>query len=66
MAAGSKVAVEDVQVGTGVLVKPGEQVPIDGRILTGTTRIDQSMLTGEATPVKKAQGDQVQSLESAQ
>lgn len=57
--AGVKVPVEEVQPGTQVLVKPGEAVPLDSRVVSGTSRLDTSMLTGEPTPVKKAPGDQV-------
>jgi P-type E1-E2 ATPase len=56
---GLEVSVEKVQVGTIIQVKPGEKVPIDGVIVSGTSRIDQSMLTGEPVPVKKVQGDEV-------
>jgi P-type Cu2+ transporter len=48
-----------VQVGDWVQVLPGEQIPIDGQILQGTTTIDEAMLTGESIPVTKQVGDPV-------
>ncbi|KAK9829953.1 hypothetical protein WJX72_008845 [[Myrmecia] bisecta] len=56
---GEQVSVDQLKIGDLVSVKPGEQVPVDGTVSTGTTRVDQSMLTGEATPVKKGPSDQV-------
>lgn len=49
--------VEDLKIGDHVLVKPGEQVPIDGQIVEGSSSFDQSSLTGESTPVDKKVGD---------
>jgi Cu+-exporting ATPase len=54
-----QVAVAAVQVGDELLVKPGEQLPVDGVVLTGTTSVDESMLTGESMPVEKQAGDSV-------
>ncbi|KAK9812049.1 hypothetical protein WJX73_001132 [Symbiochloris irregularis] len=56
---GEKVAVEKVEVGTQVVVKPGEQVPLDGTVVSGASSLDQSLLTGESVPVNKSIGDQV-------
>ncbi|HUG75503.1 MAG TPA: copper-translocating P-type ATPase, partial [Acidimicrobiia bacterium] len=53
------VAVDEIEVGDVLLVRPGEKVPTDGRIVDGTTTIDESMLTGESVPVQKNPGDAV-------
>jgi Zn2+/Cd2+-exporting ATPase len=53
------VPVEQLQVGDTVLVKPGERIPIDGKILSGQSAIDQSPVTGESVPVDKSVGDDV-------
>merc|ERR1711907_351428 len=42
-------------------VKPGEKVPVDGRITAGNTHIDESMITGEPVPVDKGENDKVSS-----
>ncbi len=54
-----EVSVEDVAVGDRLLVKPGEKVPVDGRVLEGAAHVDESMVTGESVPVAKAPGDDV-------
>ncbi len=54
-----EVAIENVQVGDILRVRPGEQIPVDGKILNGQTTIDESMLTGESLPVDKKVEDQV-------
>ena len=51
-------SIEDVVVGD-VRIRPGEKIPVDGVVLSGTTTIDESMLTGESLPVEKATGDPV-------
>ncbi|OYQ34133.1 copper-translocating P-type ATPase [Niveispirillum lacus] len=48
--------IAQLQRGDVVLVRPGEQVPVDGEILDGTTHLDESMLTGESLPVAKGPG----------
>ncbi len=52
---------EQVQVGDRLRVLPGETIPVDGRILSGQTSIDQSVMTGESLPVDKGPGDEVSS-----
>ena len=54
-----QVKLEEVKVGDRLRVKPGEKVPVDGTVLDGASRIDESMVTGEPVPVAKAQGDRV-------
>ncbi|MBS8239855.1 Cu(2+)-exporting ATPase [Marinobacter lipolyticus] len=53
------VPVEDVRKGDRIRVRPGEKLPVDGVIAEGSTRIDESMLTGEPMPVSKGEGDEV-------
>ncbi len=53
------VAVENVQIGDVLLVRPGESLPVDGVVLDGETTVDESMLTGESLPVPKQAGDPV-------
>lgn len=55
------LAVKDVQVGAEVIVKPGEIVPLDGKVITGQSELDESSLTGESRPVSKIPGDEVMS-----
>src|SRR6266705_555251 len=55
---------EDVPVsalarGDKVVVKPGEKIPTDGRIVEGRTTVNQALLTGESRPVEKGEGDDV-------
>ncbi|NEZ45027.1 heavy metal translocating P-type ATPase [Paenibacillus alvei] len=54
-----EVPVEDVASGDIVLVRPGEKVPVDGVVVSGTSTVDESMLTGESVPVEKQAGDNV-------
>ena len=54
-----QVPLESVVVGERLRVKPGEKVPVDGTVLEGASRVDESMLTGEPVPVAKAAGDKV-------
>ncbi|MBR1506593.1 MAG: heavy metal translocating P-type ATPase [Eubacterium sp.] len=53
------IPAEQVKVGDTIIVRPGEKIPVDGEIITGTTSIDESMLTGESIPVDKNVGDTV-------
>ena len=53
------VNVEELKVGDVILVKPGERVPVDGVIISGTSSIDESMVTGESMPVEKTVGSTV-------
>lgn len=53
------VPIGDVRVGDRVRVRPGEKVPVDGRIVEGSSTVDESMLTGESLPLDKRVGDAV-------
>ena len=53
------VPLEEVRVGDLVRVRPGERLPVDGRVVEGNSEVDESMLTGEPVPVEKGPGDQV-------
>ncbi|WP_298889302.1 heavy metal translocating P-type ATPase [uncultured Serinicoccus sp.] len=53
------VAPADLEVGDVVVVRPGASVPADGRIVDGSASMDESMVTGESTPVRREQGDDV-------
>ena len=54
-----KVAVSELVTGDHILVKPGERIPADGKIIDGRTNIDQAAITGESIPVTKSIGDEV-------
>ena len=54
-----QVPLEIVAVGNRLRVKPGEKIPVDGTVLEGSSRVDESMITGEPVPVAKASGDKV-------
>ena len=58
---GSREEVPLAEIGRGdrLLVKPGERIPSDGRIVAGRTSVNQAMLTGESRPIEKGEGDQV-------
>ncbi|KSU47702.1 copper-translocating P-type ATPase [Exiguobacterium sp. A1_3_1] len=53
------IAVSELQTGDVILIKPGEQVPVDGKIIKGATTVDESMLTGESLPIEKKMDDNV-------
>jgi len=55
----AEVPIEDVQAGDMVLVRPGEKIPVDGTIASGSSYVDESMITGEPIPVAKQPGDKV-------
>ena len=54
-----QVPLETVKVGDRLRVKPGEKIPVDGTVLEGTSRVDESMISGEPMPVAKAAGARV-------
>ncbi len=53
------VAIGEVRVGECVIALPGEKIPVDGRVETGASRVDEALLTGESLPVAKRPGDRV-------
>ncbi|QID19794.1 copper-translocating P-type ATPase [Nitrogeniibacter mangrovi] len=52
-----EIALEDVQVGDRLRVRPGDKIPVDGVVAEGHSSIDESMITGEPVPVEKGAGD---------
>jgi len=54
-----RIPIEEVEVGDVVLVKPGEKIPVDGRVVEGYSSVDESMLTGESLPVEKTDNSKV-------
>jgi Cu2+-exporting ATPase len=54
-----EVAISELKQGDLILIKPGEKVPADGKIVLGATEMDESTLTGESKPVEKKKGDLV-------
>jgi len=54
-----EIPLSQVLAGDTVLVRPGEKVPVDGRVIAGSSEVDESMLTGEPLPVLKREGDAV-------
>ncbi|MGW7459428.1 heavy metal translocating P-type ATPase [Streptomyces sp. NPDC054797] len=55
----TEIPVEDVAVGDEVVIRPGEKVPVDSEVLSGSSAVDESMVTGEPMPVTKRAGDTV-------
>ena len=54
-----EISTSEVQAGETVVIRPGNKIPVDGEVVEGESLVDESMLTGESMPVKKAPGDQV-------
>ena len=54
-----EIPLEEVRVGDQLRVKPGSSIPVDGKVIRGSSSVDESMITGEANPLFKSIGDQV-------
>ena len=54
-----EIALEEVQVGDRLRVRPGDKVPVDGVVVDGRSSVDESMISGEPVPVEKTEGDPV-------
>ncbi|MEY8706915.1 heavy metal translocating P-type ATPase [Bacteroides faecichinchillae] len=54
-----EILIEQLQVGDLVVVRPGEQIPVDGQLSEGDSYVDESMISGEPVPVEKKKGDKV-------
>jgi Cu+-exporting ATPase len=54
-----EVPISDIVPGDIVLIRPGDRMPVDGKVLDGRTAVDESMITGESMPVEKQAGDSV-------
>ena len=54
-----EISISEVQVGDLIIVRPGERIPVDGKIMEGESEIDESMMTGESMPVHKAINDMI-------
>ncbi|MFC9165207.1 heavy metal translocating P-type ATPase [Streptomyces fungicidicus] len=55
----SEIPIEDVVVGDEIVIRPGEKIPVDSEVLSGSSAVDESMVTGEPMPVTKHAGDSV-------
>ncbi|MBU2598253.1 MAG: heavy metal translocating P-type ATPase, partial [Actinobacteria bacterium] len=55
----NEIAIEDVQINDIVIVKPGEKIAVDGKVIEGSSYVDESMISGEPIPVLKKKGDTV-------
>lgn len=55
----TKISIDELQVGDEFVVRPGEKIATDGVVMSGTSAVDASMLTGESVPVEVAEGDAV-------
>lgn len=55
----TSIAIDDVRVGDIIAIRPGEQLPVDGVVISGSSTVDESMITGEAMPVAKTEGSEV-------
>lgn len=54
-----EIPLEEIEVGDTLIVRPGERIPVDGKVVEGKTKVDESMITGESKYVKKEEGSEV-------
>ncbi|MBK9097775.1 MAG: copper-translocating P-type ATPase [bacterium] len=54
-----EISIEDLSVGDVVIIKPGGKIPADGKIMSGYSVVDESMITGESLPIEKSEGSKV-------
>ncbi|MEE9603803.1 MAG: HAD-IC family P-type ATPase, partial [Thermoguttaceae bacterium] len=54
-----QIPLAEINLGETIVVRPGDKVPLDAEVLTGTTSVDESWLTGESLPVEKSTGDEI-------
>src|SRR6056297_2094577 len=54
-----EVAADEVKVGEKVIVSPGEKIPVDGKVINGSSEVNQASITGESIPVEKTKEDEV-------
>ena len=55
----TEIPIEDVAVRDKIIIRPGEKVPVDATVISGSSAVDESMITGEPIPVTKREGDAV-------
>ncbi|MBF0320776.1 MAG: copper-translocating P-type ATPase [Nitrospirae bacterium] len=55
----ARVAIDDIKAGDEIIVRPGERIPLDGVVLSGSSAVDEAMVTGESLPVVKRPGDKL-------
>ncbi|GAB5552906.1 MAG: heavy metal translocating P-type ATPase [Saprospiraceae bacterium] len=54
-----EMLINQVEIGHTIVVRPGEKIPVDGKVISGNSYVDESMITGEPIPVKKSKGAEV-------